>query len=241
MTMDGKKTRLAALRQRLAALESGGRAAPVLPFGVPAIDAGLPWGGLPLAALHEVEGQGEGEAPATGFLAGLLARLSPERPVLWCLARPDLYAPGLLRHGFQTQRLILARAPNDREILWAMEEGLRSTALAAVIGEVSALSMTASRRLQLAAETSGVTGFVLCREGEIAPASAAVTRWRIATAPGSLQSGAPGVGEPRWRVELRRCRGGVPALWDVEACDATGLVSLSAALADRPARRIVGG
>jgi protein ImuA len=44
----------------------------------------------------------------------------------------------------------------------------------------------------------------------------------------------PGIGRPRWRVELLRCRGGEPACWEVEVADATGSLSLVAALADRP-------
>jgi protein ImuA len=241
-----KSARLAALRQQLAARENGGKAVPILPFGVAAIDRNLPWGGLPLGALHELGSAGtEGEegAVAAAFLAGILARLAPERPVLWCLKRADLHAPGLALHGLASQRLILARARNDQEILWAMEEGLHSTALAAIIGEVEALSAPASRRLQLAAETSGISGFVLPRQNLALAASSAVTRWRLGALPGSVASGEPGIGQPLWRVELLRCRGGVPAAWDVEACDATGLVALSAALADRPApsqRRAVG-
>ncbi len=232
-----KKSQLSALRQQLARLEGGGEAKSALPFAVAAIDAALPGEGLPLGALHELEGDGsEGEdgAIAAAFLAGVLARLAPAQPVLWCLKRADLYAPGVASYGFSPKRLLLARAPRDQEILWAMEEGLRSPGLAAVVGEIDMLSALASRRLQLAAETSGVTGFVI-RRGAPAAATSAVTRWRVAALPGSLRLGEPGVGQPLWRVELLRCRGGVPGSWDVEACDATGHVALFAALADRPA------
>jgi protein ImuA len=239
-----RQARLVYLRCYLAATEGFGKAGAVLPFGLPAIDKALPWRGLPLAALHEVESaRAEGEdGAAAGFLAGILARLAPGRPVLWCLQRPDLHAPGLALIGLAAERLVLVRACDEHEILWAMEEGLRSRALAAVVGEVEALSTTASRRLQLAAETSGVTGFVLHRCGGMAAASAAVTRWRIAALPSAPIAGEPGIGQPRWRVELLRCRGGMPAAWDVEACDvqqgrATGHVALSAALADRPPLR----
>jgi len=240
MREGGKRARLAALRQQLAALENGGKEASILPFGALAIDASLPWGGLPLGALHELCSAGtEGEdgVSAAGFLAGILTRLSPGQPVLWCFQRADLHAPGLATYGLTPERLILARAQSDREILWAMEEGLRSRALAGVVGEVAALPLTASRRLQLAAETTGVTGFALSRQNLATTASAAVTRWRLAALPGSLKPGEPGVGQARWRVELLRCRGGVPAAWNVEACNAAGLVAVSAALADRSAPR----
>ncbi|HEV8015269.1 MAG TPA: hypothetical protein VGP48_07030 [Stellaceae bacterium] len=239
-----RQARLVDLRRYLAAAEGLGQAGAVLPFGLPALDQALPWRGLPVAALHEVEGAGgEGEDGAAAlFLASVLARLTPARPVLWCLQRADLHAPGLALAGLAAQRLLLVHAPDEREILWAMEEGLRSRALAAVVGEVEALALPASRRLQLAAEDSGVTGFVLHRSGGKAAASAAVTRWRIAAVPAAPIAGEPGIGRPRWRVELLRCRGGMPAAWEMEASDvqsgpAAGHGAVSAALADRPALR----
>lgn len=241
----GGREGLAALRRRLEALERAGRTQrAVLPFGVPAIDAALPGGGLGLGALHEVAGEGpdaEDGAVAAAFLAGILARLSPPRPVLWCLPAADLYGPGLVACGLSPERLILAAPRGDAELLWAMEEGLRTAALAAVIGEVEALPLAASRRLQLAAEASGVTAFALRRwrngvaERERTAPNSAVTRWRVAALPGDLSAGEPGIGRPLWRVELWRCRGGGSASWEMEACDATGHVALAAALADRPA------
>jgi protein ImuA len=239
-----KERRIEALRRRLEGLERGGRAtAGALPFGVAGIDRALPGGGLARGALHELRGAGgdaEDGAVAASFLAGILARLDPPRPVLWCAAQADLYAPGVALCGLDPARLVLAEARCDRDILWAMEEGLRSPALGAVVGELGALPLAASRRLQLAAAASGVTAFALrrWRTGDAAARQrdlpiAAVTRWQVAALPG-LDAGEPGVGRPRWRVELWRCRGGVPAEWLVGACDATGHVSLAAELADRP-------
>ena len=234
-----RQAQLADLRRYLAEAGGFGQEAPVLPFAVPEIDEALPWRGLPLAALHEVENAGpvDGDGAAVTFLAGILARLTPSRPLLWCLQRPDLHLPGLALAGLDARRLVLLLAPKERDILWAMEEGLRSRAVAAVIGEVETLSTPASRRLQLAAESAGVTGFVLHRSAGSAGTSAAVTHWRITALPSMPVAGEPGIGRPRWRVELLRCRGGMPAAWDVEACDATGHVAVSAALADRPAFR----
>jgi protein ImuA len=161
--------------------------------------------------------------------------------VLWCLPRPDLYGPGLVAHGLDPGRLVLVRAPRDTEILWAMEEGLRAPGIVGVVGEVGSLPAAASRRLQLAAERSGITAFLLrrWRDGgqatrERALPNAATTRWRIAALPSRPLQGEPGVGRARWRIELLRCRGGEPACWEVEVADATGYVSLAATLADRP-------
>jgi protein ImuA len=248
--------RLAELRRYLAGMEGLGKTASVLPFGHAALDAALPWGGIPLAVLHEIEGAAAGSedgAVASAFLAGILARLAPAKPILWCMQTPDLHPPGLAQAGLAAQRLLLVRTPDERETLWVMEEGLRSRVLAAVVGEVDTLSITASRRLQLAAEASGVTGFVLHRRGGtgLGTASVAVTRWRVTGLPAAPVAGEPGVGQPRWRVALLRCRGGVPAVWDVEAREmearegandvqpvrTAGHVAVPVALADRPALR----
>ncbi len=269
-----KIDRVEALRRQVARLEQGGRgeAVPVLPFGVSAIDRRLLGGGLALGALHEIGGLGpdaeDGAVPAA-FIAGLCARLDPLKPVLWCQAAGDgdLYGPGLAACGLAPERLILARPRNATDLLWAMEEGLRTRSLAAVIGEVDDLPGPASRRLQLAAETSGVTGFALRRvrmgvpqeknknyrtnpiafenKGEffgakpIAAPNAAVTRWTVSSLPSHALLSEPGIGRKRWRLELWRARGAAPAEWIVEACDATGHVAYPAALGDGAARESV--
>jgi hypothetical protein len=310
-----------------------------------------------------IGGDEEDGALAAAFAAGILGRLAAASDVmvLWFLPHTDLYGPGLATHGLDPRHLVLVRTPRDAEILWAMEEGLRAAGLAAVVGEVGTLAAVASRRLQLAAERSGVTAFLLRRwrdGGEAARErdlpNAAATRWRIAALPSqpipvpspifvvrhpreracetipealaaprscvlrdapsallgmrspidndektlhpeeaakrlsrrthrtgpsylqflhTLESGdpgamraslstlgprfcggdgyqarssremEPGVGRPRWRVELLRCRGGAPACWEAEVregrmTDATGPLSVADVLADRPAAPI---
>ncbi len=250
------------LRERIRRIERPAATAHgVLPFGITAIDRALPGGGLARGALHEIlgmSGDEEDGALAAAFAAGIVGRLAAQRSltsdamVLWCLPHTDLYGPGLAAHGLDPARLVLVRAPRDGEILWAMEEGLRAAGIGAVVGEVGALAAVASRRLQLAAERSGITAFLLRRWRDGGQAArernlpnAAATRWRIAALPSShptLPSPASegrvgwglGIERPRWRVELLRCRGGEPACWEVEVADATGHVSLAAALADRP-------
>ncbi|HLJ20502.1 MAG TPA: damage-inducible protein [Stellaceae bacterium] len=242
---------LTALRERVEKLARGSAGDHgVLPFGVSAIDAALPDGGLARGALHEIGGFGGDEedgAVAAAFLTGILARLAPPAPVLWCHTADDLYGPGFVARGLAPNRLISVRARDNRTVLEAMEDGLKVPALSAVVGEVGSLPLTASRRLQLAAAASGVTAFVLrrWRTGALASAEraapvAATTRWRVSALPSRPVDGEPGLGRLLWSVELTRCRGGVPAHWILEACDATGHVALAAELADRapaPAKR----
>jgi protein ImuA len=243
---------LTALRARIARIERrpGAYRADMLRFGVDAIDGHLPGGGLLTGALHEVAGDGpdlEHGAAAAQFLAGLLARR--RGPVLWAVMRPDLFAPALHAAGLHPDRVIFVHAGADG--LLVMEEALRHPGLAAVVGEVGKMGLTASRRLQLAAEGSGVIAFALRRFTRapgpaLAEPNAAVTRWRIAPLPSPPPiphaPDVPGLARARWRLDLVRCRGGAPATWTVEACDAQGRLALSADLPDRQAapRRAMG-
>ena len=209
---------LEGLRARIGRIESrfsrSGEGPGIFSLGASAIDDALPWGGLPVAALHEVLAQHK--SAASGFCAGLLARLSASRgTVLWCRrGRGGLYGPGLAAFGFAPERLILVRARNDTEVLWVLEEGLRSRSLVAVLGETDAVSMTAARRLQLAAESGETCAFLLrSAHAKIEPGPAA-TRWRIGAVPsiGDEDEMRPGPGNSRWRVDLLKCRSGVPGV-----------------------------
>jgi protein ImuA len=221
---------ISALRDQVARLERAGsgpesrhgKRRPAI-LAAPELDRHLPWGGLPRAALHEVAGAGtdrEEGAAAAGFAALWLARLQDAGPVLWIVRAGsrgaiDLHAHGLHQQLLDPRRLILVAAKRDDEALWAMEEGLKAKSLGAVLGEVEKLDLTASRRLQLAAETSGVTAFALRRWRVMARAArdaaqpiAAVTRWRVTALPTE--------NEICWRVDLARCRGGRPNTWIME-------------------------
>ena len=256
MPRNAKDATLDALRARIRALElgasgsGGGGEVEAMPLGLPEIDAALPWGGLPRGALHEIVGVGPGVSgpgiasrgianwgAAEGFAAALLARFIAGRgPALWCLARGDLFGPGLGAFGLAPDRLIVARARNPHDVPWAMEEGLRSGVPGAVLGEPRRLGLAAGRRLRLAARAGGVTCLVLGQSGaEESGVSAAVTRWRVAAAPSVPQDGLPGLGAPRWRVGLVRCRGGVPAEWLMEWNDETGDFAVVPVLAERSA------
>lgn len=243
---------LAALREQVKRLERGGlsgRARPVATLGLAALDAALPGGGLPLGALHEIEGErAEWDDGVTlGFCLALLARLDRAvpggAPILWVARQGDLYPPALAGQGLDPARFLLVRAKSDAEVLWTMEEGLRCRRLAAVVGEVEGLDRLAGRRLQLAAEASlsegkGVTAFALhrrfrpLRQGRAA--SAALSRWRVTAAQSHDDLGETFIGRPRWRLDLLRCRGAAPGSWQVEWDDAACAFSLAPALRDRP-------
>jgi protein ImuA len=243
------QARIAALRAEIAALAESARggARECLPFGLEAIDRRLAGGGLVMGALHEAAGAAPGlgdDAAATLFAAAVAARRAGEGgTVLWALSRRDLFAPGLAAAGLAPGRVLYAECRRDEEVLAVMEEGLRHGGLAAVVGEVGRATMTATRRLQLAAEESGTMALMLKRwrrsgEDPLALPSAAVTRWRLACM-SSERLAVPGVARARWRVELARQRGGEPFNLIVEAPDETARLALAPGARDRasPARR----
>jgi protein ImuA len=207
-----------------------------IPFGLSRIDDRLRAGGIADGALHEIAGSPDlaDHARATAFLAGILARI--EGPVFWCLRWRDLFAPALHLAGLHPDRVTYVEAGSDANVLLAMEECLRHSGIAGVVGEITKYSTTASKHLQLAAEGSGVPAFILRRAAKLAEmgeGTAAVTRWRITASP-SEDLGIPSLGRARWEIALGHVRGGNPHSWIVEGCDATGRIGLTAAPVDRP-------
>jgi protein ImuA len=224
---------IADLRGRIERLEGaggavGGDAAGRVSLGIGVIDRAL-GGGLGRRGLHEVIA-GDDSGAAAGFCAFLLARLGEDGAVLWARQGSGLYGPGLAALGLDPARLILVRPARGDDVLWVLEEGLRSRAPAAVLGETGSGGPIALRRLQLAAESSGVAALLLRPFAAKAVPGPALSRWRIeSVGRGDLLG-------PRWRVELQRSRGGTPGTWLVEWCDETSGFAVAPELRHRPAR-----
>jgi protein ImuA len=234
-----REAALDVLACRLARLEGNRPAvssAPVAHLGDDALDVALPGGGLRLAALHEVAG-----LAAAGFTAALAGRVAAARAglVVWCQHRRRvrdegrLYGPGLAAFGLDPVRLLLVDGDDDGEVLWAMEEALRASATAAVIGEVERVDLFRTRRLQLAAENGGAAGLLLRPVRPVLEPSAAVTRWNVR--PRFSAPPRPGaLGPLAWTAELWRAKGAVPARFEVCFDEPTLRFALAADLADRP-------
>jgi protein ImuA len=224
---------LAALRERIAAIGKDGRAGALgsddrralVALGHSGVDAAL-GGGLRRGALHEVMPAGPRDAAAaTGFALALAARFGAARAP-WFWVRQDMaaleagepYGPGLAGFGLDPARLTIVAAADAQDALRAAEEALRCPALAAVVlepwGDPRVLDLTASRRLVLAAEGSGVPA-VLLRGGSAAAPSAAATRWRIAPAASAAPAGM-GPGHPVIAATLERSRTGRSGSWTLE-------------------------
>jgi hypothetical protein len=139
-------------------------APPAVPTGFRHLDAELRGGGWPLATLIEIliTAAGIGEVrlllPALRTLSAAAERA---RWIAW-LAPPHLpYAPALVDARLDPARMLVIRPRAGLDMLWAMEQALRSGACAAVLGWIGAAGDQALRRLKLAAEEGGTSGFLL--------------------------------------------------------------------------------
>lgn len=218
--LEDKKDIVRRLRQEILPLQGMGKGTLQLSgkIGLGPIEAAFPNACFPTAAVHEfLYTCPENAAASAGFVSGLMTMLMQENGVcIWISAGRTLFPPALARYNISPERVIFIDLKQELQVLWAMEEALKCNGLAAVVGEMRGLDFTASRRLQLAVEQSRVTGFLLRKQPRTLNPIAAVSRWRINPLASVLEEGMPGVGFPRWRVELLKVRNGQPGAWDME-------------------------
>ncbi len=186
--------------------------------GLGPLEASFPDRVFPTGAVHELLSFAAEDAVATnGFIAGILGSLMGQRGAcMWISARRTVFPPALKVFGIEPDRIFFVDLNRQKDILWAVEESLQCDALTAVVGELSELSFTESRRLQLAVEKSKVTGFIHRYSPKSRNTVACVTRWEVRPVASVLEAGMPGVGYPRWQVQLVKVRNGKPGSWELE-------------------------
>ena len=178
----------------------------------------FPQGHFPLGAVHEFIGQGaESSSAAAGFISALAGFLMKKGgAAVWIGSSRMIFPPALKMFGIEPSRIVFIDLEKEKDVMWAMEESLKCTGLSAVIGEIPELSFTVSRRFQLAVEQSRVTGFILRNNPRKIIPNACVSRWKISPLQTVSEDGLPGLGHPRWQVELLKIRNGKPGSWELE-------------------------
>jgi cell division inhibitor SulA/protein ImuA len=177
-----------------------------VPTGFRRLDERLPGGGWPLSSLVEIlvpaAGVGEIRLLIPALRALSTARPDEPRWIAW-LGPPHLpYAPALADAGLDPSRTLVIRPRAGLDLLWAMEQALRSGACAAVLGWVGAAGDQALRRLSLAAGEGQSIGFLFrppCHRSEASPAA---LRLLLTARDDGLD------------VEILKSRGGAPARID---------------------------
>ncbi len=188
------------------------------PIGLGQLERAFPHGRWPTGAIHEFIAAGSPQAAATaGFTAAVIGKLMQQDGVaIWIGKKLPIFPGALDAFGIGPERVIFITPDREQHVAWAMEEALKCEGLAAAVGQIRDIDAIASRRLQLAVEQSGVTGFVLRHDPRQINAIAAVARWRITSLPSGVEADMPGVGHPRWEVELLKVRNGQPGRWKIE-------------------------
>jgi hypothetical protein len=157
-----------------------------LPSGFPRLDAELPGGGWPLGALTEILLSGEG----TGELRLLMPALSHlsrnGRGLVW-VAPPHIpYAPALLGQGIDLAYLLTVYPSNSGDLLWTLEQSLRSGACGAALAWMHTLGDRALRRLQLAAEAGAGWAILFRAPQAVDQTSPAALRLHLTPASGGI-------------------------------------------------------
>jgi protein ImuA len=199
------------IREQLNCLENTQRRFSRIISVADAVDRWMPHGGLPAGCIHEVKGASF--ASALAFSSILSARIAGERGnIIYIAPVHSLHPLGLLPYGMKPDQFLFVSVRRSQDLAWAVMEALRCPQVSAVMTVLDGVDLTVSRRLQLAAETSGATGFLLGHTAS-APVAAPITRWKV-----SSGIGKPGqrFDEPAWMLELLYCRGGRPGSWAIE-------------------------
>lgn len=181
------------------------------------INEAFPNKAFPFAALHEFFYYRPEEAAASSaFIAGLLSScVSKESSIVWVGSSQKIFPPALKWFGLSPHQVLFLNIKKERDVLWAIQEALTCSSLAAVVGELPEINLTTSRRFQLAIEETGVGCFML-RAAPKNLLTTAVSRWHVQPLHSKVEDGFPGIGHPRWQVKLLKARNGKPGAWNIE-------------------------
>lgn len=187
-------------------------------LGLGSMESAFPGKVFPRGAVHELLSlNSESQSSTNGFIAVVIGKLMQQGGCcIWISTRRKLFPPALKSFGVDPERMLFVDAWRLKDALWTIEEALKCTAVTAVVGEVSELSFNDSRRLQLAVEQSKVTGFIHRNMPRQTNTVACVTRWKISPVISKLSDLIPGVGFPRWDVQLLKVRNGKPGNWVIQ-------------------------
>lgn len=170
--------------------------------------------------VHEAEGRGR-------RVFALIQAVRHPGPLVWILPSHALELPMLrgLPRGVG-ERLHLVQPVGETDLLWCIEEALRAAPVGLVIAEPKKpLSLTAGRRLQLAAEAGRTTGLMLIREG--AGSNATETRWACKPIAGTAAD------STRHQWALNKNKEGTLGIWTLNWNGASAAVHMVSAARER--------
>jgi hypothetical protein len=171
------------------AIWRGGDCAPepaAIASGFAALDAVLPGGGWPQAALTEIALAREGIGEIALTLPALARVQAGGRDVVWIEPPHRPYAPALFTAGLDLARLLVVRCRDARAQLWAYEQALRAPECGVAFAWLGIHDDRLLRRLAVAAREGRTWGVLWRRPGQRATTTAAPLRLALAPANGKL-------------------------------------------------------
>jgi protein ImuA len=216
-----------------------------LPFAIPEVDDSLPTKGLRRGALHEFfyHDPLQPERRST-LIPTLLAqsayntltsenswsRNAPSRAIVWIGKRtwPTPYSLISPEHSYSAQEeflnsILFIDPPSDKLTLWTLETALRSKAIGLVIAECPRISLTVTKRFELAARENGATALLLRDPSDLNLPSRAFTKWVMTPTPSQYDA-------PTWELSLAHMRGGLqkPLSWLIGIHEQSSSISMRA-------------
>lgn len=238
----GKVAKLHSLRIAIAQLDPAIQGPAVLQPGLPNAEPEAAPTEFPAGWLHELWAPHQRDH-TTAMAWALSSIPSDEKPFLW-VTNPDLlreqgvpYGHGIKGLAINPDQFVLVKASSQADSLWALEEAIKSGAFTAVIGELSDIDLTSSRRLSLAVQAHEARCLLLMRS-EMSPQSVAYSRWRIEAHPSRKDAGkteADWAGRPCLQALLHKHRGGeLPRKTLLEWQDAHHRFHMVSSVVDQP-------
>ncbi len=231
--------------------------------GCEAMDRCLPEGGYsPGTVVEYLRAMPGSGASVLALHAAASAMRSTGGFVVIVDTQHTLYPPAWASCGIDLERVVLVRPQSDGDALWAIDQALRTPAVAAVIADVERIDDRSARRLQLAAERGGGLALLIRPISARRGPSWSEVQWVVRPQstsrlnPATLGSPDATVHDRRLLVQLARVRAGKAGallhirlnatdgtIGEVERHESKGAVHLAAQLANstRPSRRTSAG
>jgi protein ImuA len=204
------------LQARINAMQGLGKSAFTAANALSPFDRAFPNHIFPTGTIHEFISNEPADAASTnGFITALTGKLMKAGGLCFWIGSEMKIFPSALKHfGIEPDRVIFINTPKKKDVLWIVEEALKCEALTAVVAEIKELGFTESRRLQLAVERSGVTGFIHRYKPYAENTVACTTRWKVMSM-ASNSGDLPGIGYSCWDIQLLKVKNGRPDCWRV--------------------------
>ncbi len=192
------------LAQEIEQLETSGRSAAaqakISSAGCAALDALLPAGGYAAGSVVEYLRTTPACGASTLAWGGAAAAMHSSGGFLVVVdTQHNVFPPALTSHGIDLGKVIFVRPQSQADALWAVDQALRTSAVAAVVAELERIDDRSARRLQLAAECGGGLALLLRSAAARKQPSWAEVQWLVRSESASQR---------RWWMQLARVRGG---------------------------------